>query len=70
MKPQVSIEQVLPAEPPYFVIHKDEQGQLETLDNHFASYQQALDFVLEQGWQVKREQANNSLHVETRFLKP
>jgi len=69
MKPQVSIEQVVTTEPAYFVINKEDNGQSQTLDQHFADYQQALDFILEQGWQLKRQQPDSSLQVETRFLK-
>lgn len=70
MKPQVSIEEVPSADPPYFVIKPEEQGQQNVEPQQFSSYQQALDFILEQGWQLKRETPSNSLHVETRFLKP
>ncbi len=67
MKTQVSIEEVRSAQPPYFVIKQEEQ---KVAPQQFSSYQQALDFILEQGWQLKRETPANSLHVETRFLKP
>lgn len=70
MKPQVSIEQVEAAETSYFVIHKEEQEQRETIEQQFSSYQHALDFVLEQGWQLKRDNPDSALHVESRFLKP
>jgi len=70
MKPQVSIEQIEADNPSYFVIHKEEQGQRETIEQQFSSYQHALDFVLEQGWQLKRDIPDSSLHVESRFLKP
>jgi len=67
MKPQASIEQIS-AEPPHFVVKQC--GQEDMPSAQFSDYQQALDFILKQGWQLKREKPNNSLHVETRFLKP
>lgn len=66
MKPQATIEKTAAG----FVISKEEAGKTELLENHFDSYQNALDFILEQGWQLKRERPDSSLHVETRFLKP
>lgn len=66
MKPQVSIEQNESG----FIVSKEAEGQIEQIETTFESYQAALDFILEQGWQLKRESPNSSLHVETRFLKP
>lgn len=66
MKPQASIEQTQAG----FVIQYEDDGQSQTVDENFDSYQQALDFILQQGWQLKREAPKDSLHVETRFIKP
>ncbi|MTI63493.1 hypothetical protein [Methylophaga sp.] len=66
MKPQATIEKTATG----FVISKEEAGETEQLETHFESYQAALDFILDQGWQLKRERPDSSLHVETRFLKP
>jgi hypothetical protein len=67
MKPQASIEQIA-ADPPYFIVKKPDQKNESS--EQFSDYQQALDFILKQGWQLKRDKPNSSLHVETRFLKP
>lgn len=66
MKPQASIEQNQSG----FTVSKETDGQTELVETTFENYQAALDFILEQGWQLKRERPSNSLHVETRFLKP
>ncbi len=66
MKPQASIEQTETG----FVISKETEAETEQVEKTFDSYQTALDYILEQGWQLKRESPNSSLHVETRFLKP
>lgn len=66
MKPQASIEQT----PSGFIISREENGRDQPVDKSFDSYQQALDYILEQGWQLKRETPKDSLHVETRFIKP
>ncbi len=66
MKPQASIEQSQSG----FVVSKETDGQTEQVETSFESYQAALDYILEQGWQLKRERPDTSLHVETRFLKP
>lgn len=66
MKPQVIIEQTRDG----FVISREDNGQNQQVDKKFDSYQQALDYILEQGWQLKRETPEGSLHVETRFIKP
>jgi hypothetical protein len=66
MKPQVTIEETSSG----FIINKEEEGNTEQVEAAFDSYQAALDFILDQGWQLKRERPDNSLHVETRFLKP
>lgn len=70
MKPQARIEKTQADDQPCFVISRKQNGETEQVDQQFASYQQALEFILEQGWQLKRESPSNSLHVETRFLKP
>lgn len=69
MKQQATIEKIASVEPAYFVIHLQEQESQITVNQQFTDYQQALDYILEQGWQLKRE-PTGSLHVETRFLKP
>ncbi len=70
MKPQATIEKITSANTTHFTVSKEEQGQPQTLEQEFESYQQALDYILEQGWQLKRESPASSMHVETRFLKP
>ncbi|WP_438969694.1 hypothetical protein [Methylophaga sp.] len=69
MKPQVTIEQKRSNDRARFIIKKEVDNQVSEVDQAFDSYQQALDFVLNQGWQLKREPID-TLHVETRFLKP
>ncbi|MCX4192339.1 hypothetical protein [Methylophaga sp. OBS1] len=66
MKPQATIEQTESG----FVISTEAEGETTMIDTVFDSYQAALDYILEQGWQLKRDTPNSSLHVETRFLKP
>ena len=70
MKPQATIEKTTSDEQAFFTVSKEEQGQTHTLEQQFERYQQALDYILEHGWQLKRESPAGSMHVETRFLKP
>lgn len=70
MKPQASITGLSSANNSCFVINKEENGVTEEVGTRFNDYQQALDYILEQGWQLKREPPQGSLHVDTRFLKP
>jgi D-serine deaminase-like pyridoxal phosphate-dependent protein len=70
MKPQASINAVTEGNDTRHYITVEKAGQTEKLEQPFSDYQQALDYVLEQGWQLKREPLQDSLHVETRFLKP
>ncbi len=66
MKPQASIEQNQSG----YIVSIETDGQTEQVETTFESYQAALDYILEQSWQLKRERPDSSLHVETRFLKP
>lgn len=66
MKPQAAITQ---SESVFHVSYEENDQTLE-VEQAFDSYEQALDFILEQGWQLKREKQKDSLHVETRFIKP
>ncbi|WP_297809425.1 hypothetical protein [uncultured Methylophaga sp.] len=66
MKPQATITQ---SESVFHVSYEENDQTLE-VEQAFDSYEQALDFILEQGWQLKREKQKDSLHVETRFIKP
>ena len=66
----MKIQAVIVSEP-------DESGfrvHTEELDNNpdtvFQSYEDALSHILERGWQLKRDTPAQSLHVETRFMKP
>lgn len=68
MKPQVTIEQN--TEQDSFTLYVEENGQNTTVDKQFDSYQAALDYILAQGWQLKRNAPTGSLHVDIRFRKP
>lgn len=70
MKPQATIEQNTNQEQDGYTLHVEENGQLTTVDKPFHSYQAALDYILAQGWQLKRESPTGSLHVDIRFRKP
>ncbi|MDT8311890.1 MAG: hypothetical protein RQ732_10625 [Methylophaga sp.] len=70
MKPQVTIEQNTHHEQNSFAVHVEENGQNTIVDKQFHSYQAALDYILAQGWQLKREDPAGSLHVDIRFRKP
>jgi hypothetical protein len=67
MKPQAQIVEAAELD---YRIQVERNGTTETVSLHFKQYQDALDYILEQGWQLKREAPSSSLHVETRFLKP
>lgn len=67
MKPQA---QILETAQHDYRVHVEHDGTIETLATQFDEYQDALDYILQQGWQLKRDTPNSSLHVETRFLKP
>ncbi len=70
MKPQVTIEQTSSSEQDGFTLHVEDKGELTQVDKQFHSYQAALDYILAQGWQLKREDPAGSLHVDIRFRKP
>lgn len=70
MKPQVTIEENLPGEQTGFTIYVEENGQTRQVEQTFTDYQTALDYVLKQGWQLKRNAPAGSLHVDIRFRKP
>jgi len=69
MKPQASIKQQQTEQQSYFTVSVESNGSTKDIEAQFTSFQQALDFVMENDWQVKREPVNSS-HVEMRFLKP
>lgn len=68
MKPQAQI--IATKEQNGYRIEVEHQAASESVSTIFAEYQDALDYILEQGWQLKRDAPSSSLHVETRFLKP
>lgn len=70
MKPQANITTITSGGKQQFIIHMEDNGVGREVAERFDDYQQALDFILKQGWQLKRETPSTSLHVETRFLKP
>ncbi|MEX1201568.1 MAG: hypothetical protein WEB02_12345 [Methylophaga sp.] len=70
MKPQATIEKISSSERDGFTLHVEDKGELTPIDKHFHSYQAALDYILAQGWQLKREDPAGSLHVDIRFRKP
>lgn len=65
--PQCRIEQVGPT---LFIIHREVDGVQQAVDKKFESHQQALDYILAQGWQVQRERPTDSMIIASRFLKP
>lgn len=67
MKPQA---QIIANDQGEYHINVDKDGTSESMSVVFTEYQDALDYILQQGWQLKREAPSGSLHVETRFLKP
>ncbi len=69
MKSQASIEKHQAEEQSYFTVSVQHEDHNEDIDTHFKRFQDALDFVLANDWQLKREQVESS-HVEMRFLKP
>ena len=69
MKPQASIEKHQAEEQSYFTVSVEHKDDNEDIDTHFKSFQDALDFILGNDWQLKRERVESS-HVEMRFLKP
>ncbi|WP_300497988.1 hypothetical protein [uncultured Methylophaga sp.] len=68
--PQCHIEQAGSATEPFFVIRQDVDGIQKTVDKKFESHQQALDYILAQGWQVQRDRPADSMIIASRFLKP
>lgn len=68
MKPQAQI--ITTDDHSGYRINVEQDGKTESISIAFAEYQDALDYILQQGWQLKREAPTSSLHVETRFLKP
>ena len=65
--PQCRIEQTGSTE---FIIHQETDGIQQTVDKMFENHQQALDYILTQGWQVQRERPADSMIIQSRFLKP
>lgn len=70
MKPQAIIENTSSAENVEFTLYVEDNGEITQVDKLFDSYQAALDYVLAQGWQLKREDPAGSLHIDIRFRKP
>ncbi|AUZ83775.1 hypothetical protein [Methylophaga nitratireducenticrescens] len=68
--PQCRIERAGSETETFFIIHQNIDGEQQTLSKQFASHQQALDYILAQGWQVERERAEDSMIIASRFLKP
>lgn len=68
--PQCRIEQTGSATERFYIIHQDIAGEQQTVDKKFASHQQALDYILAQGWQVQRDRPKDSMIIASRFLKP
>lgn len=68
MKPQAQI--IATNDQDGYTITVEGDGTTESVSAQFVQYQDALDYILKQGWQLKREAPGSSLHVETRFLKP
>lgn len=68
--PQCSIEQVGSEAEPIYVIHQQIDGTSQVLDKQFSDYQEALNFILAQGWQVQRERPKDSMIIASRYLKP
>lgn len=52
-----------------FCIVKHEKTELTEVSEHFESYEKALDYLLAQGWQLKRAPNPESLIMESRFRK-
>ena len=69
MKPQASIEKHQTEEQSYFTVHIERKDKNEDINTHFSSFQDALDFILANDWQLKRDPVESS-YVEMRFLKP
>lgn len=68
--PQCRIEQAGSAHEPLYIIHQDIAGEQQIVDKKFSSHQQALDYILAQGWQVQRDRPKDSMIIASRFLKP
>lgn len=68
--PQCRIEQIGTIGEPEFIIHQQIDGIQQTIDKTFENHQQALDYILAQGWQVQRERPADSMIIQSRFLKP
>ncbi|HEC74853.1 MAG TPA: hypothetical protein ENI26_10860 [Methylophaga aminisulfidivorans] len=64
MKPQATIEPRKQDDKTVYQVEK------ENTQECFDTYQAALDYVLAQGWQVKRDSSPESMIIETRFMKP
>lgn len=69
MKPQASIEKHQAEEQSYFTVSIEDKSKNEGINTHFKSFQDALDYILENDWQLKRDPVE-SPYVEMRFLKP
>ena len=68
MKPQVTIEKSPDSD--HYLLLVEENGETTEIEQTFADYQSALDYMLAQGWQLKRNAPTGSLHVDIRFRKP
>ncbi len=68
--PQCRIEQTGSTAKPEFIIHQQTNGIQQKVDKTFKNHQQALDYILAQGWQVERERPADSMIIQSRFLKP
>lgn len=68
MKPQATIEKSPDSR--HYLIQVEENGETIQVEQTFDDYQAALDYMLAQGWQLKRNAPAGSLHVDIRFRKP
>lgn len=68
--PQCRIEKAGSETEPFFIILQEIAGEQQTVDKTFVSHQQALDYILAQGWQVQRDRPKDSMIIASRFLKP
>ena len=68
-KPQASIKKHQTEEQDYYTVSIEHKNTNEDIKTHFSRFQDALDFILANDWQLKREPVDSS-YVEMRFLKP
>ncbi|AFJ03693.1 hypothetical protein Q7C_2572 [Methylophaga frappieri] len=69
-KPQATIEQETGKASSTYTVSVDDNGEYRKVEEQFDRYEDALDYLLKQGWQLKRDAPAGSLHVDVRFRKP